>query len=305
MKKGQIGAGLLGSLLIGLLAGCGSSVEESGSTPKKLKFGLLVAQESEQTFERMEVLSEYFSEKLGMPVEQLQITNPSAMIEAMRARKIDVGTGGAFTYLVANKAFGAEAIATTQAADGNPRYYKSVLITNAKSKLHTIDDVVKNAKNLTLSWAYPTSTSGHLVPRYALQQRGILPENFKEVFTSTDHTATFFSVVSGKVDVAAVMYATLDRFVKAGKIKAGDIRVVWESEPIPPSPVFVRKDLDPALKKKIQRAYLDIDKADPKVGKALQTQFTYKMAYIPTSDSMYQPLREMANKIKGLELIEN
>lgn len=286
-----------------LFFGCTHTDTSSTGSPAKLTFGLLVAEESEQTLDRLKTLSRYFTNKLGVEVVQVPITNSSAMIEAMRAKKIDVGSGGAFTYLVASKAFGAHAIITASTVDGNPKYYKSVLITRASSPIHTIDDVIKNAKNITLSWAYPTSTSGHLVPRYYLQQRGVMPEDFKEVFTSTDHTATFFSVVSGKVDVAAVMYATLDRFIKTGKIKEGDIRVVWESEPIAQGPIFVRKDMDPALMKRIQQAYIDLPK-DSVANRALQTQFTYNVKYIPASDSLYEPLRKMANQIKGLELIE-
>ncbi|WP_040005255.1 phosphate/phosphite/phosphonate ABC transporter substrate-binding protein [Fibrisoma limi] len=289
----------------GLLAGCGRSEDQSDSNPEKLRFGLLVAQETEQTYERLDVLTKYFAKQLGREVEFLQITTPSAMIEAMRARKIEVAGGtGAFTYLVASKVIGAEAIATTTAADGNVRYYKSCLITSPNSGLRSIDDVIKNAGNITLSWAYPTSTSGHLVPRYYLQKRGIKPQDFKEVFTSTDHTATLFSVASGKVDVAAIMYATLDRFMKTGKVKPGAVRVIWESEPIAPGPIFVRKDLDPALKKQIQLAYTNVAKADPDAMEALQSQFTYSMSYIPVTDSLYQSLRQMANQIEGLTLKE-
>lgn len=291
-------------LLTALCLGCGEPDKQADSNPKKLRFGLLVAQETEQTFERMEILQAYFAQKLGREVEFLQMTNTSAIIEAMRAKKIDVATAGAFTYLVASKAFGAEAIATTTAADGNPRYYKSCLITNPQSKLRNIEDVIRNAKNITLSWAYPTSTSGHLVPRYYLQQRGVMPDDFKEVFTSTDHTATLFSVLSGKVDVAAVTYAIIDRFIKTGKLKEGDLRIIWESEPIAPSPVFVRNDLDAGLKKQIQQAYLDVAKSDPNAMKALQAQFIYNVSYMAVTDSFYQPLRNMANQIEGLTLEE-
>ncbi len=283
-------------------SGCGSFDNQADTNPKKLRFGLIVAQEAEQTFERMGVLQTYFSKTLGHEVEFLPMTNTSVLIEAMRANKIDVGTAGAFTYIVASKAFGAQAIVTTAAADGNPRYYKSCLITRASSKLMNIEDVIKNAQNITLSWAYPTSTSGHLVPRYYLQQRGVMPDDFKEVFTSTDHTATFFSVVSGKVDVAAVIYSALDRYEKLGKVKKGELRIIWESEPIAPSPVFVRKGLDAALVKQIQQAYLDVEKNDPKASAALQSQFTYSVKYIAVGDKFYQPLRDMANKIEGLNL---
>jgi phosphonate transport system substrate-binding protein len=239
-----------------------------------------------------------------MTVVQLPISNASAMIEAMRAKKIDLGTGGAFTYLVASAKAGAEAIVMTGVADGQPQLYTSCLITNPGTGLHTIDDVVKNAKNLTLSWAYPTSTSGHLIPRYALQQRGIYPKDFQEVFTSTNHAATILSVASRKVDVAAVMTAVVERFVKTGKVKAADVRIIWVSDPLIEGPVFVRKDLAPALKNRIRQAYLDMARDDPEARAALRTQYTANMKYIAISDSAFQPLRNMVNSIDALKFEE-
>lgn len=302
--KIPVSAHWLCALVLLFLWGCGNADTASTRSPKKLTVGLLVAEGSERTFEKMDILTRYFSKKLGMEVKQIQITNPSAMIEAMRAKKIDVGSGGAFTYLVASKNAGAEAIITTATADGNPQFYNSCLITSATSGINSIDEVLKNPQQYTLAWAYPTSTSGHLVPRYFMQQKGVMPENFKEVFTSTDHAATVLSAASGKVDVAAVMYATLERFITLGRVKRSDVKVLWTSEPIVEGPIFVRKDLDPALKKRIQQAYVDMEKEDPEAREVLRTQYTRGMKYIATSDSLYQPLRNMANQIKGLELVE-
>jgi phosphonate transport system substrate-binding protein len=286
---------LIGGLLA--LTACGSP-----DKPKPLTFGLLISQEAEGTQNRLDVLSQYFTKKLGTEVKQVRISQSSAMIEAMRAKKIEVGTGGAFTYLVAAQNANAEAIITTAVAGGDPRFYTSCLVTHKDSPVKSIDDVLKHPGTMTLSWAYPTSTSGHLVPRYFLQTHGVYPKDFKEVFTSTDHTATFFSVLSRKVDVAAVMYAALDRFVKAGKMKAGDLRVLWVSEPIAPSPVFVRRDMDPALKKRIQQAYLNMATDDPAAHNAMRSEFLTNVRYIAVTDSFYQPLRDMANKIDGLKL---
>ncbi len=288
-------------LLAPLLLGCSNTEND---TAKTLKIGVVIPEGGDQTLEKLDVMTRYFSRKLGMGVKQIQVSDNSAIIEAMRARKIDVGSAGAFTYLVASKNASAEAIITTATADGNPNYYNSAFITSSKSGITSIEEVLKAPKNYTLAWAYPTSTSGHLVPRYYLQQQGIMPDDFKEVFTSTDHAATVLSAVSGKVDMAAVMIATVEHFVETGRIKPTDYRVLWTSEPIAQGPVFVRKDMDRALKKKIQQAYLDMETEDTAAYNALRTQYNRGMKYIIVDDSHYQSLRDMANQIKGLELEE-
>ncbi len=155
---------------------------------------------------------------------------------------------------------------------------------------------------MTLAWAYPTSTTGHLVPRYVLQQRGVMPEDFKEVFVSSNHPATILMVISHKIDVAAIHYSTLRRLIRNKRIKEGDVKIIWTSDFVTPSPIFVRKDMDSGLKKRIQQAYLSMKQDSPKTHKVLRTQYLEDVIYVPTHDSLYQPLRKMANQIKGLEM---
>ena len=262
--------------------------------------GISPSDDSERTLESMEVVTEYFRKQLNMEVSQLMVTNYSAMIEAMRAKKIHVGSGGAFTYLVAADKANAEAIITTGTPDGVPNYYRSCLITRANSPINNFEDLKKNSKSLTLSWAYPTSTSGHLVPRYEMQIRGIFPKDFKEVLTSTDHASAIFTMISGKVDVAAVALTGIERFLMEGRITKGDYKIIWQSEPLLPAPIFVRKDLDPVIKKKIQKAYIDMKKIDPAAWAVISKQYMNDIEYIEISDKDYQYFRDIANKIDDL-----
>ncbi len=285
-----------------IFCGCQTDNENTAGSAGKIIIGMTPAENAERTFDKMQAVTDYFSRKLGMEVEHLQVSNSAAMIEAMRADKIDVGSGGTFTYLVAAEKAGAEAIVTAAAPDGSPNYYRSCLITNPGSGIRTLEDIKAKSKELTLSWAYPTSTSGHLVPRYFLQENGIVPEDFKEVFIATDHASSLFTVISRKVDVAAVSYTILTRYLQMERFKEEDIHIIWRSEPITPSPVFVRGNLAPDIKKKLQQAYVDMPKDDPETWKILRGQYSFDVIYIPVNDSLYQPFRDMANKIDGLGL---
>lgn len=300
---------VIGSLAgLATLSGCDTiqadNENRSSARPDKLIIGLKPPEEGDRTLEQIQTITNYLSKKLGMEVEHLEVSNGAAMIEAMRANKIHLGSGGTFTYLVAADKARAEALVTTGTLDGEPNYYRSCLITYPGSGIRTIEDVIKKSGQITLSWAFPTSTSGHLVPRFFLQQRGIFPKDFKEILVATDHAASFFTVLSHKVDVAAVTYTTYQRFLKEGRFKEKDIHVVWLSEPITPSPVFVKRDLDAGLKKKIQQAYLDMPKEDPEAYRILRRQYSYNLKYIPVDDSFYEPFRDMANMVEGLELLD-
>lgn len=270
----------------------------------KIIFGIGPSTDAERTEYRIEVISNYFSEKLGMEVGHVLVTNANAMIEAMRSKKIDVGSGGPFSYLVAAKKAGAEAIITTQTPDGETDYYRSLLITQKDSPINSMDDLKKHVKKLTLSWAYPTSASGHLVPRYYLQKNGIYPENFKEVFTSTDHTSAIFTAISGKVDVAAVYKSGIEKFLRDGRITTDDFKIIWESESLLPSPTFVRSDLPEDLKQKIQQAYLTMEQDSPEAWEVFLGQYSFPVEYRAVSDQDYDYFRKMASEIEDLKMFE-
>lgn len=282
-----------------LISSCGS-VTDSGK--EKLIIGIGESDDSERNFQKIEAITSYFSKKLDMEVSHVLVSNSSAMIEAMRADKIDVGSGGPFSYLVAAKNAGAEAIITTQAPEGMPSYYRSCLITKPDSPVNNMEDLKKHAGKLTFSWAYPTSCSGHLVPRYNMQEHGIYPEDFKEVQVSSSHTSAIFTVLSGKVDVAAVNNNGLQRFIQEGRIKEDEFKMIWRSEKLLPSPVFVKKSMDETLKKKVQDAYFDMKKDDPETWAILRNQYMLEVEYIRVSDADYQQFRDMANEIKGLNV---
>ena len=85
--------------------------------------------------------------------------------------------------------------------------------------------------------------------------------------------------------------------VNAGEIDPKTNVIIHESEPIPGSPIVVRGDLDPALKKRLQKALVDMDE---------QTIFQVKgwgdiARYEAVTDRHYDSIREVA-KILNLDL---
>lgn len=283
-----------------LCTGCSKNREENKR--EKLIIAMSVSAEAESSFERIDAVTKYLSKKLNMEVTHKLISNPSALIEAMRANKIHLGSGGPFTYLVASKVANAVPIVTTEDVNEGS-IYRSCIITRSNSTINNMDDLKSQSKNLTLSWAYPTSCSGHLVPRYVMQEEyNLLPGDFKEVMISTDHTAAIFTVISGKVDVAATYYSALERLIREGRVNENEINYLWMSEPMVPSPVFARKDLGNDLIRKIKDAYLEMKEDDPETWALVQSQYFTDIKYVDVNDSDYQVFRDMANNIKGFDV---
>ena len=87
-------------------------------------------------------------------------------------------------------------------------------------------------------------------------------------------------------------------------LKDGDVRVIWRSAPIVSDPIVMRDDINPELTKKIQQAYLDLDKEEPGILKGLmQVIFkdTVRRSYMVANDTLFNGLRKIANGVTGLK----
>jgi phosphonate transport system substrate-binding protein len=93
--------------------------------------------------------------------------------------------------------------------------FRSVFITQTGSGIKTLADL----KGKQVSFGSQSSTSGHLMPRSFLLQAKINPErDFKRVAYSGAHDATIASVVSGRVDAAALDITVWRKFVGDKKV---------------------------------------------------------------------------------------
>ena len=97
----------------------------------------------------------------------------------------------------------------------------------------------------------------------------------------------------------------MDIMVSRGMIKDGDIRILWTSPPIVSEPVVVRNDLGKDFIKKIQDAYLNMDKHAPEVLHnylKVLLKDNSKLSYMVAQDSFYNGLRKIAGGVKDLKL---
>jgi len=128
-----------------------------------------------------------------------------------------------------------------------------------------------------------------------LLKAGIEPKrDFKTVLFTGAHDANALAVANGKVDAATIADRILDAAIAKGHIKADQIQVVWESAPIPESPMVWRKDLSPETKAKVKAAFLSI--------KDLNWSDQGKLnGFKETNDQAYDVVRETA-KLANIDL---
>ncbi len=290
-----------------LTSGCADSSSNASddTRPKLLRIGWVPNDEDVERRARWDGLRTYLEGKLGMPVELIQAGSYAPAIEALRARKLDVCGLAPFAYLIASERAIAQPLVAPGFADGSANHYRSGFIVPAASPIRSLEDVKARAGELTLSWADPASASGHLVPRAHLESIGINPEkDFKQVLFAMNHTASIMTVKAGKVDLAAVTTTSLRNMIAKERIAEGDVRVIWESEPIMASIIAIRRNLPEGFKAEVLAAYLAFAKEAPEAWAQIAPLYlTPDVEWVAAHDEDFDPLRRLARNVKHLNLL--
>ena len=169
----------------------------------------------------------------------------------MRFNKVQVAWYGNLGAIEAVDRSNGEVFAQTVDKDGNPGYW-GLLIVHKDSPIKSLDDLLKCDKTLDFGIGDPNSTSGYLVPMtFVFAKNHIDPRNCFKTVRSANHEANTLAVANKLVNAAANNTEIMERMKATNPAKLEEIRIIWKSPLIPSDPLVWRKDLDPAVKKKI------------------------------------------------------
>ena len=237
-------------------------------------------------------IASYLEKKIGMKVEFTPVSDYPAAVEALVNKKVDLVWFGGFTYVQAQIRSGGKIIPVAQREEDTK--FQSVFIAKTDSGIKTLADL----KGKQVSFGSQSSTSGHLMPRHFLLQDKIDPDkDFKRVAYSGAHDATIASVVSGKVEAAALDITVWKKFVGENKVDTKAVDVFYTTPPYFNYNWSVHADMPADLRAKVAKALLDLD-ANTAEGKEI-LQLNRATRYIPTSPENYKGI-EAAGKSAGL-----
>jgi phosphonate transport system substrate-binding protein len=231
-------------------------------------------------------LGKYLESKIGMKVEFTPVTDYAATVEALAGKKVDMVWYGGFTFVQTHLRTNKTAIPLVQREEDEK--FKSVFITKAGSPIKSLADL--KGKNFTFGSV--SSTSGHLMPRYFLQQQGIDPDRDMRIAFSGAHDATAFQVAGGKVDAGALNISVWNKLVEEKKINADEVKVFYTTPPYFDYNWTVRGDLDPALVAKLRDAFLALDPKNAEHAEILKLQRASR--FVPTKPENYKGIEEAA-----------
>lgn len=231
-------------------------------------------------------LRAYLEKQLGMRIAWTPVNDYPAVVEGLAGRKIDLAWLGGFTFIQVRRRTG-NAIPIVQRAEDER--FTSRFIVSARSAASALKDL----KGKTFVFGSPSSTSGHLMPRYFLLKEGIDPDrDFSRVAYSGAHDATVAFVASGRAAGGVLNSSVWDRLVEIGDPNARSVRVIATTPPYYDYNWTVRGDLQPALVKRLSDAFLELDAKDPAHKEILDLQRASR--FIPTRPENYTGIEEAA-----------
>lgn len=237
-------------------------------------------------------LASYLSRALGMKVEFTPVSDYPAAVESLVNKKVDLVWLGGFTHVQAQIRSGGKIVPIAQRVEDTK--FQSVFIAKTSSGIKTLNDL----KGKQISFGSQSSTSGHLMPRHFLLQAQINPEkDFRRIAYSGAHDATIASVVSGKVDAAALDITVWKKFVNEKRVDTEAVNVFHTTPPFFNYNWSMHVDSPADLRERVKKALLDLDPANAEAAEILRLNRASR--YIATVPENYKGL-ESAGRSAGL-----
>lgn len=301
MKKG-IACVLLSAMVAfgNFAAGCGGNSQEAGK--KTFTIAYAPNESTTDSTDARSTLAKDLGKVINMEVKEIQASDYTAIIEALRTGKADMAYMGALAVSMGAERAGVTPI-VMKAPNGDKAQavYHSVFVTQKdNSEINSIKDF----KGKTIAFVDPDSTSGNLVPTSEIMKA--FPdldltnekihtngEFFEAVSFSGKHQAGLQAVIKGDVDIVPISDQIMASEFKNGNADENAVKVVHSSAAIPAEAMVVSKTVNEDLKKTLTKFLVEYNNKDyfDKVIKKADARF------VECSMEDYQPIVELNKNI--------
>lgn len=174
----------------------------------------------------------------------------NAVVQAMANRQVDVAFFGPVSYEQARKQGAAELLAVAERKGGS--VYFSGIFVGRESTLQRVSDL----EGRSMAFGDVNSTSSFAFPVAMLLGAGVDPvADLDKVFLTGSHANSLQALAGGKVDAACASVDSFEKAVRAGQIKAEEVRLLQKSDPIPYPPLALHPALPAKLKDQLRKAF--------------------------------------------------
>lgn len=284
-RTGRWGSACLAVLILA----AGLAAPPPSQAQSSLAFGLVPAEDPHIMVQDNQALIDALRQGVGTEIRPFVATDYNGVIEALRAKRLDIALLGPFSYVLATTIAEVDLIGVIETQKQGPVYH-ALIVARKDRNLRGLADL----KGRTFAFVDPSSTSGHLFPKTAMIRSGLKPDTDLRAIFAGSHDAAAIAVQNGKVDAAAVADGLYDAAVARGMVKPDEVAVIWKSDPIPGIPVVMRRDLPEPLKQKIRAAFLAMHDVPWSKGTTIRR-------WVAANDADFDVVRESA-RLLNLDL---
>ncbi len=276
----------LGLLLAARPAAAGNNCDD----PRPLRLALTPIKNAELQATQYRPLIQQLEKQLARRVELVPAPSYGTVIEGLLADGVDLAELGPASYAIA-RSRGARitpfaSFALRKPASEPASSYRSLLIVRRDRGLDTIESL----RGSTVSLTDPASTSGTILPRQAISRLTgqSLETYFQRLSFAGSHDRAIEAVQKKRVDAAFVASSRLDEALRQGTVQTDELKVIWQSPPIPYDPFVLRDRLCPALAAGIKQVFL----GDSRALHGMFSELNMK-GFIAVGDEQYREIREL------------
>jgi phosphonate transport system substrate-binding protein len=243
----------------------------------QLRIGLLGGENEADRLGRFGAYQALLASHFDIPVRLFPASDYAGVLQAFSARQIEMASLGPSGYAGAwlDTNGGVSPLVVPEERDGSIAYI-AVMVVRADSGITDLAGM----RGKSLAWADANSTSGYLVPRFALRRQNINPESgqyFARTGFAGGHEQGIIAILQRQFDGAMTWTSgqgdvneghtrgNLRAMVEKGMLNMRDVRIIWSSDPIINGPLTVRAELPQAFRDDMTNFHLALPKTHPQI----------------------------------------
>ena len=253
-----------------------------------LRVGVLPDQSEEQLRLLYEPLLAYLEAATDLDLELIVPDGYRELLDEFAAGRVQLAWFGGVTFVQAVQRSGAEPLVLR---DVDLEFTSDFLVAR-----HAGAESLEELAGCRFAFGPRLSTSGHLMPRYFLGERGIEPEeHFGEVRHSAGHDQTARWVQDGAVHLAVVNSQVVESMLREGRLSPERVRVLERTPPFRNYVWAVQADLAPRLRGRLLNAFLALASDVPEQAAILESLGA--QGFLPASRQDYVELEAAATQL--------
>ncbi len=274
-----------------LLASC-------GGIDRPLVIGLVPSTSPEDLKREFEPVRRYLEREMRTALSLSVPDDYRSLIAAMGNGDVDIALFGPFSYIVAESRQELLPLVVRKKREKGVSN-RSIIVASKDSGIGSIEEL----RGRRFAFVNTASTSGFLMPSALFRSRNIGIDSYFSGYTfEGSHDRVLEQVQGGEADAGAISKSIFESLAAANRVDLDDIRILWESDPVPASPFVARADLNRRLRSRFVNAMLAIHEKDPAALEALGGSIE---RFVPVEPGMYNVIRNIVNILGEEYIIRN